>query len=57
MVQGDERPVGHDAADVLATAADLAACVLTDNEVLDGGGVEELDVRHLQAEQEIKKYR
>ena len=49
MVQGHERPVGHDAANVLAAAAELAALVLADNEVLDGSGVEELDVGHLEA--------
>ena len=48
MVQGDEGPVGHDAANVPAASDDLLAGVLANNEVLGSGGVVELNVGHLQ---------
>ena len=49
VVEGDERPVGHHAADVLAAADNLLAGILAHDQILAGSGIEELDVGHLES--------
>ena len=44
VVQGHQGPVGNNAANVLATADNGLLLVLTHDQVLHGGGVEQLDV-------------